>query len=222
MTYLFYSLVFVLSSSIVSFLTVMGHDFPKIDIMRRSKCDNCSKQLTWLELLPILGYLILKGTCKKCHIKISWLYPTTEFLCALFVVTGIIFEKSIYLFAPIFIMLILFSFMDYYHGFIYPIFYSLSIPPLIISLLFHHKIYFLAGILTYLSLFCMYYFSKGLGVGDVEVLAILALFFGYTNILNIISLACLMCIIHFLISKKRSFRFIPYITLATGIIYLIS
>ncbi|APX71194.1 hypothetical protein BTM29_00880 [Companilactobacillus allii] len=222
MTFLFYILVFVLSSSIVSFLTVVGYDFPKIEIMRRSKCNNCQKQLKWLELFPVIGYLFLKGRCRNCHKRISWIYPTTELFGAIFVILAIYLEKNIYLFAPIFIMITLLAFMDFYHGFIYPIFYLLSIPSFILFIVFHHKIYLITGIITYLILLCMYRFSKGIGMGDIEVLTILALFFGYTSILNIILLACIMCILHHLINKKRSFRFIPYITIATGIIFLIS
>jgi len=222
MTYLFYFLVFVLSSSIVSFLTVMGHDFPKIEFNRRSACDNCHKILAWFELFPVLGYILLRGRCRNCQNKIHWIYPATEFLGGVFVLTGLALGKNIYLFAPIFIMMILFAFMDHYHGFIYPIFYILSIPTFVFSILNHNKIYLLVGLGTYTTLYLLHHFGKSIGLGDVELLTILALLFGYNRILSIILFACALCILHFLLQKKRSFRFVPYLTIATGIVYLIS
>lgn len=59
----------------------------------RSRCFSCSKTLSWYELFPILSFIFLKGKCRSCKTKISWQYPTVEFL------TGLLFALS-YLYFP--------------------------------------------------------------------------------------------------------------------------
>jgi leader peptidase (prepilin peptidase)/N-methyltransferase len=61
----------------------------------RSKCVNCSKELSWHELLPVLSYLLQRGSCKGCKSKISLQYPLVE------LVTGILFVLVFYVFPPI-------------------------------------------------------------------------------------------------------------------------
>ncbi|WP_334329140.1 prepilin peptidase [Companilactobacillus sp. HBUAS59699] len=222
MTYLFYLIVFTLGSSIVSFLTVMAHDFPKISINRRSSCDHCHKILKWYELVPILGFILTSGTCKSCLTKIPIVYPLTESLGGLFFLILLIQDKDLYIAVPITLMMILLGFMDHYYGYIYSILYLLSLPAFIYALLNHYPLHFIAGLLVYTSLLVLNRVYQNIGLGDVELLGLLAVIFGLENILKIILLACLLCILKFMTDKKRSFRFIPYLTIATGIVYLIS
>ncbi len=46
----------------------------------RSFCPNCKHQITALENIPILSYLVLGGKCRKCKVKISIIYPLVEAL----------------------------------------------------------------------------------------------------------------------------------------------
>lgn len=222
MTYLFYLLVFTLGSSIVSFLTVIAFDFPKIILNRRSRCNNCQKTLNWYELIPILGFIFLKGSCKQCIFKIPKLYPLTELTGGLFLIIVIFQNKNLYIAIPLMMMLITLSFMDHFYGYIYPIFYLLILPAIICILIKGYPLYIFTGLITYCALFLLNYYYQSIGMGDVELFGILALIFGYEDILKIILISCLLCIVHFVSKEKRSFRFIPYITVATGIIYLIS
>lgn len=57
-----------------------------------SHCVNCNHKLSWNELIPIFSYIILKGKCKKCKVKISIQYPIIELL------TGILFVLSYYIY----------------------------------------------------------------------------------------------------------------------------
>ena len=43
-----------------------------------SRCDFCARPLTWLEKVPILSYIMLRGTSRCCHRKISGFYPIIE------------------------------------------------------------------------------------------------------------------------------------------------
>ena len=43
-----------------------------------SRCPNCNTQLTFRENIPIFGWLILRGKCRYCKVKISPEYPIVE------------------------------------------------------------------------------------------------------------------------------------------------
>lgn len=46
----------------------------------RSACPHCGHQITAMENIPVLSYLVLKGKCRKCKAKISPRYPIIELL----------------------------------------------------------------------------------------------------------------------------------------------
>lgn len=58
---------------------VRGEDFVK----GRSKCPHCGHELTPIELIPVLSYLLQKGRCRHCKEKISPRYIATEITFAL-------------------------------------------------------------------------------------------------------------------------------------------
>ncbi|MGG3915677.1 prepilin peptidase [Rossellomorea vietnamensis] len=77
-----------------SFYNVVGLRVPlkKSIVKPRSSCPYCGHQLTAIELLPVFSYLIQKGKCRRCHGRISPLYPFMEALTAgLFVLAYIEF-----------------------------------------------------------------------------------------------------------------------------------
>jgi leader peptidase (prepilin peptidase)/N-methyltransferase len=44
----------------------------------RSRCPSCGHQITALENIPIISYLMLRGKCSKCSASISLRYPIVE------------------------------------------------------------------------------------------------------------------------------------------------
>lgn len=44
----------------------------------RSNCPHCEHQLSFLDMLPIISWFIMKGSCRYCRIPISKLYPAVE------------------------------------------------------------------------------------------------------------------------------------------------
>lgn len=48
----------------------------------RSKCPKCGHQITALENIPVISYLLLRGKCSECKNKISARYPIVEFVTA--------------------------------------------------------------------------------------------------------------------------------------------
>lgn len=54
-----------------------------LSIMRgRSMCVHCHHQLAWMDLMPVVSWIWLRGKCRYCHKSISWQYPLIEVLTA--------------------------------------------------------------------------------------------------------------------------------------------
>jgi len=49
----------------------------------RSRCPNCGHQISALENIPIISWLILRGKCSACHAAISPRYPVVEAITGL-------------------------------------------------------------------------------------------------------------------------------------------
>ncbi|EXJ22416.1 Leader peptidase (Prepilin peptidase) [Alkalibacterium sp. AK22] len=73
-----------------SFFNVVGLRVPNGSLFckHRSYCDTCQRTLRWIELLPVLSFVLQKGKCRGCKQKISPLYPLMEML------TGMLFGLS--------------------------------------------------------------------------------------------------------------------------------
>ncbi|WP_373739994.1 prepilin peptidase, partial [Jeotgalibaca porci] len=72
----------------------------------RSYCDTCERTLTWKELIPVFSFVIQKGKCRKCHEKISPVYPFME------LATGLLAAFAYYRFgfsAPLLLALLVIS-----------------------------------------------------------------------------------------------------------------
>ncbi|MGI9202714.1 MAG: prepilin peptidase [Woeseiaceae bacterium] len=54
----------------------------------RSRCPNCGQQITALQNIPVLSYVVLGGKCAGCKAPIALRYPVIELLTA--VLTGIV------------------------------------------------------------------------------------------------------------------------------------
>jgi leader peptidase (prepilin peptidase)/N-methyltransferase len=48
----------------------------------RPHCPACGHVLSWWELMPVLGYVLLRGRCRSCARPIGWRDPVVELVCA--------------------------------------------------------------------------------------------------------------------------------------------
>ncbi|MEC1720342.1 A24 family peptidase [Schinkia azotoformans] len=85
MTLFLYIYICILGLVLGSFFNVVGLRIPNNQsiVKPHSACPNCQRQLTPKELIPVFSYVFQKGQCKKCHEKISPLYPSMELLTAI-------------------------------------------------------------------------------------------------------------------------------------------
>ena len=49
----------------------------------RSSCISCGITLNFPELIPVFGWFIIRGKCKKCKIPVPFHYPLIECICGL-------------------------------------------------------------------------------------------------------------------------------------------
>jgi prepilin signal peptidase PulO-like enzyme (type II secretory pathway) len=221
MELIFNSVIFFCGASVVSFLTVLAFDSTegKLINWRRSRCDHCQKSLYWFHIIPFLSYLYQSGKCFWCRNPISVIYPITEFFGGIFFTLTVVQHRQLYVIFPIFVMLTIFAFTDHLSGKIDPLFYLILTP---VVLLNWNRLYLVDAIFVFGGLYLLARSSGGIGQGDVEVLSLLTLIVGTSMVIKTILMASLLCICISIIYKKRSFRFIPYLTLSFGCIYLIS
>ena len=68
-----------------SFLNVCIYRIPweKSVIWPASHCPNCLAEIQKRDNLPVLGWVMLGGSCRSCHVPISIRYPLIEFLVGL-------------------------------------------------------------------------------------------------------------------------------------------
>lgn len=77
---LFYIMVFLLGTLFGSFLNVCILRIPAGEsiVTGRSHCPNCKRRLNWYELFPVFSYIALRGRCAGCKVNISAQYPLIE------------------------------------------------------------------------------------------------------------------------------------------------
>lgn len=62
-----------------SFLNVVIYRVPLgITLLRPSGCPNCSASITWMQNIPVLSWILLRGRCATCGEPIPLRYPLVE------------------------------------------------------------------------------------------------------------------------------------------------
>ena len=176
---------------------------PKYTIVTpRSACPNCGHQITALENIPIISYLILGGKCKGCKAKISIRYPLIEALTGALI--GLVAYKFGYtsttLFAFVYVFaLITLTFIDFDTQLLPD---DITLPLLWLGLLFNLNHGFtdlksavLGAIFGYLILWSVYWLFKlvtgkeGMGYGDFKLLGAIGAWFGWQMLPAVILLS---------------------------------
>ncbi|HEY5315644.1 MAG TPA: prepilin peptidase, partial [Pirellulales bacterium] len=78
-------LLTLLGGAVGSFINVVVYRLPAgmSLLWPGSRCPRCGAKIRWLDNLPVLGWLKLRGRCRDCRERISARYPIVELLTAL-------------------------------------------------------------------------------------------------------------------------------------------
>ena len=95
MNLFFYLLLFIIGTLFGSFYTLAVYRIPKRqDITHtHSYCPNCNHKLGFLDLIPIISYVFLRGRCRYCKEKIRPRYLVLEIISGVLFVTIAFFMK---------------------------------------------------------------------------------------------------------------------------------
>lgn len=198
-----------------SFLNVCICRLPENEsvIKPRSRCPKCGNSIAWYDNIPVLSWLILSAKCRNCGEVISWQYPLVEALTgALFVCVYWRFGPA--LASPIYMLLVaglvLVTFVDLSHWIIPN---EVTFPGIFIGLacalvgMFYPQSGLLldnaidaligivagGGVLYLLDKIALLVFKKrGMGFGDVKLLAMFGAFFGWQGVIVILMGASLI------------------------------
>jgi len=187
-------LAFALAGLMIgSFLNVCIYRLPRREsiVWPASHCTTCHRPLAWFENLPVISWLVLRGRCRTCKVRISTMYPVVELVTALVFAGGV----AVYGLSPLLVvrlafasaLVVLFT-IDLEHqilpnvitlpGIAAGLAASWFLPPGWLSALIGAAVG--GGIL--LAIAEAYYRvrgQEGLGMGDVKMLAMIGAFLGW-------------------------------------------
>ena len=174
-----------------SFMTVVTERVPAgVSVVSpRSRCPRCGAEIANRDNVPVLGWLLLRGRCRNCGERISARYPFLELSTALLFSGAFLVYQSLWVAIAVAFLLVLMpaiAVIDLEHRIIpnrltYPALIAFPIY-LTIARLFGAPVdlpRMVAGFLLYGgALFCVALVSRGMGMGDVKLAALIGLVLG--------------------------------------------
>jgi leader peptidase (prepilin peptidase)/N-methyltransferase len=187
------AIVLFLGLAIGSFLNVVIHRLPRGEslISPGSKCPSCGYALRPLDNIPVISYLLLRGRCRECRMRITARYPLVEIAtAALFVLHYAVFGWTPLLAVRLLFasaMVALFAIDLEHHllpdaitlpGIVLGLLAALFLPPgfrdAVMGMLLGGGVLWLIGEAYY-----RYAGEEGMGGGDVKMLAMIGAFLGW-------------------------------------------
>ena len=213
-TILFAIIIFLYGITIGSFLNVCIYRLPKKEniVTTRSHCMSCGYQLKWYDLIPLFSWLVLGGKCRKCKARISVQYPVIEVLngvlwLTVFFVCGVSIETALYcVLASALLALSVIDFRTYE----IPFGFNLIIAALglirVLTDLTNWTEYAIGFFAVSAPLYLIYIVTKGRGIGggDIKLMAAAGLLLGWKRIVLALVIGCILGSVIHVIRMKVS------------------
>ncbi len=233
-----YTYIFVIGLFFGSFFNVVGIRIPKKESsMGRSHCPNCGKTLGALELFPVIGYVFLKGKCKKCSTKISVKYPLMEFITGtLFLSTFIFLQYDMleYLLIILFIsLMVIITVSDLYYQVIPDVLLIIFFPLIfVLRILSPIEMWYdgiIGGIAGFGFMFIIALYGKirfkkdAIGGGDIKLYFIIGIVLGYNLVILSLFFASLFGLAYSIVIRKKTGHvpFVPFIFAGSMLTYFV-
>ena len=202
-----YIIIFLYGIVIGSFLNVCIYRIPKQEsIVRvRSHCMDCGYQLRWYDLVPLFSYIVLRGRCRECGAKLSVQYPIVEaanglLYCFTFYVLGFtVYGGLVCLLVSALVALSVIDFRTFEIPIGFNVF-ILTLGLIHLALDYQNWLQYVIGLVAVSGfLYVIYLATKGRGIGggDIKLMAACGLFLGWKLIVLALVLGCVIgAVIH--------------------------
>lgn len=243
---LIYVFIFIMGTIFGSFYNVVGYRLPNDMSIAfpNSHCPNCKHKLKFYELIPVISYLFLRGKCKNCKKRISWIYPFFEVITGImFLLSYVVFGFQIKFFISITFLsiLIIITISDIKYFIIPDEVLIVGTIILIVEFIINtilNKLSIYNGIinplLNGLGSFCILYIFKilgdilfkkeSLGGGDIKLLFVVGLVLGLDMSIVTIFIAAFIAlpisIVYLIKNDDNVLPFGPYLSIGAAIILL--
>ena len=222
-------IVFIFGAMIGSFLNVVIYRIPKNEsiVFPSSKCQSCQTSLKWYHNIPIFSWVFLGGKCAFCKEKISAQYPIVEFLTGIIFV-ALYFKLGLVWYLPfvaasfaslLALVMIDFKYMAVPDNVNFAALIFALIQPEFLNALMYAAIaaggLYLIGLLS--SLLAR---KQAMGGADVIVAGTMGALLGFPNFFVAIFLSAVLAMLPALIWRDKGVPFVPFLALATFIVYL--
>lgn len=226
---LFYIIITTIYGIIIgSFLNVCIYRVPKKEsiVVVPSHCMSCGEHLKWYDLVPLVSFLFLGGKCRYCKTEISWQYPLIEAMngigyAILVIVNG--FNMVTILFCLCTSALLALSVIDF-RTYEIPVAFNIFIGILGIIRLLTDISQWQNYVIGFISvggfLYLLYVITNGRGIGggDVKLMAVAGLLLGWKLIILSLGIGCVLgSVIHLTLmkvkNKDRVLAFGPYLSM---------
>jgi len=235
-------LIFVLGLIVGSFSNVCIYRIPRNEsiIYPASHCPKCRSNISPIDNIPILSYILLKGRCRNCKSKIPIQYPVVEFLTGfiyliIYLTYGLSIQTLIYIILSS--ALIIIAFIDLNEQIVPDV---ISLPGIVIGFIISFFVPYISvinsalgvvvggGIILIIGLGGSVIFKKeAMGGGDVKLAAMIGAFLGWRYIIISLflgfflgALAGIILILSKIKSREDVIPFGPFIVLGSLITLL--
>lgn len=232
-----YALIFFFGASVFSFLNVVIYRVPRKEsfVSGRSHCPACGHTLNYLDMVPVLGWIFLRGRCRYCGARISPRYVLVELLggfCAVLCTVQFGWNLRALLAFVFFAILTAVAFVDLDTMEIPDGFVIALLVPAVPAFFIFPEINWISRLIGFFSvsvilLIITLIVPGAFGGGDIKLMAVCGLFLGWQLTLTAFFLAVLtggFYGIILLISRKKGrkdhFAFGPFLCLGMVIGFL--
>jgi leader peptidase (prepilin peptidase)/N-methyltransferase len=222
-------IVFIFGMMIGSFLNVVIYRIPKGESIAfpASRCQQCHTPLKWYHNIPLFSWLFLRGKCAFCHEPVSKQYPMIEAITgliffALYIKIGLVWYLPFV--AGAFAALLALVMIDFkymavpdsvnFTALVFALIQPDFLDALIYALTAAGGLY-LIGLVS--SLIAR---REAMGSADVIVAGTMGALLGFPNFFAALFLSAVLAIVPSLLNRATGVPFVPFLALATLIVYL--
>ena len=180
-------ILFILGLFYGSLFMKIGFRTPqKETVLTKSRCNSCGHELSLLEQIPLVSYIIQRGKCKHCGSKIGAAYPIVELM------TGILFVLTYY------------SFYEFENPFFQVLLGLIFVSSLIIIMIADIKYMLIPNKILLVFTLLVLFLKLFIGINNKELTSFMDI--GYEVIIMAID-AIIMFVIMFIIKKLGKILF---------------